>query len=919
MMRSLWAGVTGLQAHQIAMDVEGNNIANVNTVGYKYNRANFDDLIYQTSRIATAPQNQHGGVNNMEVGLGTQINSTTRIFKQGSLQTTDKQTDIALQGDGFFMVSPDGGKTTYYTRNGDFSRDSEGNFVDNGGNIVQGWMRDEVTGEIDPTRPLSDIKIPTGLTVPARATTNIALKGNLDSGNDVGNKKIPIYQLDQYHNWVDTNKDGIKTDTERHEENNIGENRFYVNRQGEQRMTERGADLGVLFNNAGDAYNLRTGQGIWVSYADAKTRAMDVGARNDGTFAAPKNLNVNLNGESIVATVNSISELATAINQRYSKTGVEASVINGNQLVLTNRNNLGTTAASRNIKMTVNSGDTIGGDFVDTKVITAYQYTYNKTRVSALHTYDDAMAREVTTTEDLREAMQKDARLFTNYEGRNVDNPNGALKAGRELTTAATAVTTALPSDTALATAVTNANTATTALAADPGNAGLRTAYNTAITALNTAMDTAVTANPTNAALASAVATAKKAIASFTDTVDATNSKTALDAAKTARDTAKAALDADPTNATKQAAFNAAQAAYDTAKNAYDAAYAKAFKNYNKNDGVEITVNEHGQFQVKNPSGDAFNSDDGDATDATGGHATNNTNTDDNDNNINLAVTGLTNAANNVTENVKFTASMAPLSGSLSSGDAARVTDSLNMAAHSSSTDIYDSLGTKHNVKMDFVKRGYTENGGTEWTMVIQVAEPNQISTTEPKNVITGYVRFNPDGSLATYSPASITFGAQNGSSIGQHIELKFGTTQTTDGLTSTDNNSSTSDISQDGYASGELHGLRIDGAGTLIGSFTNGRSLGLAQVGVAKFANNQGLAGEGGNLFSRTANSGDPIIGAAQTAGRGKISASSLEMSNVDLSRSLTQLIVVQRGFQANSKTITTSDEMLNTLLQLK
>ena len=780
MMRSLWAGVTGLQAHQIAMDVEGNNIANVNTVGYKYNRANFDDLIYQQSRIATAPQNQHGGVNNMEVGLGTQINSTTRIFKQGSLQTTDKQTDIALQGDGFFMVSPDGGKTTYYTRNGDFSRDSEGNFVDNGGNIVQGWMRDEVTGEIDPTRPLSDIKIPTGLTVPARATTNIALKGNLDSGNDVGNKKIPIYQLDQYHNWVDTNKDGIKTDTERHEENNIGENRFYVNRQGEQRMTERGADLGVLFNNAGDAYNLRTGQGIWVSYADAKTRAMNVGARNDGTFAAPKNLNIKLNGETIVARVNSVSELATAINQRYSKTGVEASVINGNQLVLTNRNNLGTTAASRNIKMTVNSGDTIGGDFLTTNIITAYQYTYNKTRVSAQHTYDDSMAREVTTTEDLREAMQKDARLWTNYKGTRIDN--------------------------------------------------------------------------------------------------------------------------DGTGRPKESDFTAA-----------------ASLNENKNDGVEITVNEHGQFQVKNPSGDAFNSDDGDATDATGGHATNNTNTDDNDNNINLAVTGLTNAANNVTENVKFTASMAPLSGSLSSGDAARVTDSLNMAAHSSSTDIYDSLGTKHNVKMDFVKRGYTENGGTEWTMVIQVAEPNQISTTEPKNVITGYVRFNPDGSLATYSPASITFGAQNGSSIGQHIELKFGTTQTTDGLTSTDNNSSTSDISQDGYASGELHGLRIDGAGTLIGSFTNGRSLGLAQVGVAKFANNQGLAGEGGNLFSRTANSGDPIIGAAQTAGRGKISASSLEMSNVDLSRSLTQLIVVQRGFQANSKTITTSDEMLNTLLQLK
>ena len=750
-MRSLWSGVTGLQAHQIAMDVEGNNIANVNTVGFKYNRANFDDLIYQTSRIATAPQNQHGGVNNMEVGLGTQINSTTRIFKQGSLQTTDKQTDIALQGDGFFMVSSDGGKTTYYTRNGDFSRDSEGNFVDNGGNIVQGWMRDEETGEIDPTRPIGDIKIPVGLTVPARATTNIALKGNLDSGNDVGNKKIPIYKLDQHHNGVDLDNDGTIAGSEVHDENNVGANRFYVNRNGEQRMTERGADLGVLFNNNGDAYNLRDaqgtgGQGIWASYADAKTDGLTVaGVGTDGTFAAPgKKLNITLNGKNITGeNIRTIGALAGIINSKYSETGVEASVVEGNKLVLTNRNNLGTTANMKNIKMTVNTSGVPADDtgLTDIKIITAYQYVYNKTHVSTTHAYDDTKEREVTTTEDLREAMQEDARKFTNYTHEQ---------------------------------------------------------------------------NPTTLA---------------------------------------------PTN---------------------------------HNNGVEVTVNEHGQFQFKNP--EMANAKD-----------------------MNISVTGLTNATKNVTENVKFTASMAPISGSLSAGGATRVTDSLNMAAHSSSTDLYDSLGTKHNIKMDFVKRGYTENGGTEWTMVIQVAEPNSINTVEPRNVVTGYVRFNPDGSLATYSPASITFGAQNGSAIGQHIELKFGTTQTTDGLTSTDNNSSTADISQDGYASGELNGIRIDQSGTLVGSFTNGRSLGLAQVGVAKFANNQGLAGEGGNLFSRTANSGDPIIGAAQTAGRGKISASSLEMSNVDLSRSLTQLIVVQRGFQANSKTITTSDEMLNTLLQLK
>lgn len=802
-MRSLWSGVTGLQAHQIAMDVEGNNIANVNTVGFKYSRANFDDLIYQTSRVATAPQNGHGGLNSTQVGLGAQINTTTKIFKQGSLQTTDKQTDIALQGDGFFIVSPDGGKTRLYTRNGDFSRDSVGNFVDNGGHIVQGWMRDETTGEIDPTRPIENIIIPPGLTTPARATTQIALKANLDSGDSVGTKKIPIYQLDQYSGWVEKSPlDKIKTENEKHDENNVGENEFYTTKNGEQRLKERGADLGVLFNNDGDAYNLREGQGVWVSYADAKTRAMSVGADPLGNFPAARTLDINLNGENIkLGNILNISQLAAAINEKYNKTGVEASVTNGNQLVLTNRNNLGTSVETKNIKMTVNPGSNIGNQFVTTNIITAYQYTYSKTRTTSAHVYNDSIERKVTSTEDLREAMQEDARLWINYTGTTIEN--------------------------------------------------------------------AANGTPNNAA--------------FSATVDNNNQDLEI----------------------------------------------------NKNDGVEVTVNEYGQFQVKNPKGDAVNKDDGDQTDGTietdplspnfgNPKVTNLTfDTKDNDHNMYLTITALSNAKNNVTENVKFHKSMAVLQGSLSSGESKRVTDSLHMASHSSSIDVFDSLGAKHNVKLDFTKRAYTENNGTEWTMIIQVAEPNKINfdttTDEPSNVITGYIRFNADGSLGTYSPASITFGAANGSSEGQHIELNLGNTQGFTGMTSYDNDSSTSDISQDGFTGGELNGLRIDESGTLVGTFTNGRSLGLAQVAVAKFTNNEGLVSEGGNLFSMTANSGDPIIGAANTAGRGKISASSLEMSNVDLSRSLTQLIVVQRGFQANSKTITTSNEMLNTLLQLK
>ncbi|NPA66944.1 MAG: flagellar hook-basal body complex protein, partial [Epsilonproteobacteria bacterium] len=130
---------------------------------------------------------------------------------------------------------------------------------------------------------------------------------------------------------------------------------------------------------------------------------------------------------------------------------------------------------------------------------------------------------------------------------------------------------------------------------------------------------------------------------------------------------------------------------------------------------------------------------------------------------------------------------------------------------------------------------------------------------------------------------------------------------------------STTSGISQDGYTGGDLVGIRIDQSGTLVGSFSNGRSFGLAQISMAKFANNEGLATEGGNLFSQSANSGDPIIGTAASGGRGFIQASALEASNVDLSRSLTQLIIIQRGYQANGKTITTSDQLLQTLIGLK
>ncbi len=574
MLKSLYSGVSGLQSHQIAMDVESNNIANVNTIGYKYSRANFSDLLAQTNQIATAPQGALGGKNAMQVGLGTSANSVTRIHSQGSIQNTDKNTDVAVQGDGFFVVSSDGGNTYKYTRSGDFKFDASGNFVDNNGFIVQGWMRDEETGKVDSTAPIGNIQIPAGLTTPANASTQIDLKANLNSGSKV-TQFAPTFALDNT---------GATTDIDAYSE-----------------------DMAYLFNASGEAFNLVSGQGFEMSLDDG----------------------------------------ATWQAFTYDPVG----------------------------------GDGAAGD------------------------------GNFQTVNGLREEL-------SNFLG------------------------------------------------------------------------------------------------------------------------------------------------------------------------VDVVVTNEGKFQISNTSGGA----------------------------LNISVQDI--ATN---PNSKFSLGFSTLIGSIQPG-ASKTSQAVNAATHSSSIDVFDSLGSKHTVKFDFRK----ESGaaGTTWTWSAEVPKPGDLNsnlTPNENRIWGGTIQFDENGALSGFTPPNLDFTANNGSSANQNINLNFGSIGGFDGITSFDSKSATSGISQDGYPGGDLLGIRIDQSGTLIGSFSNGRSFGLAQISMAKFSNNEGLVGDGGNVYLQSANSGDPIIGTAATAGRGFMQSSALEASNVDLSKSLTNLIIIQRGYQANGKTITTSDTLLETLIGLK
>jgi flagellar hook protein FlgE len=193
MLRSLFSGVSGLRAHQTMMDVVGNNIANVNTAGYKSGQAVFEDTLSQMLRASGAPQNGTGGTNPAQVGLGVHLAGIQTNFAQGASQMTGRSTDLAIQGDGFFVVR-EGGEDLF-TRAGSFSFDANGTLVTPEGAVVRGWMADS-SGNINTNGSLSDIALPLGTLFPPTATQNASIGGNLPTDAAVGDKIVT--SIDMY-------------------------------------------------------------------------------------------------------------------------------------------------------------------------------------------------------------------------------------------------------------------------------------------------------------------------------------------------------------------------------------------------------------------------------------------------------------------------------------------------------------------------------------------------------------------------------------------------------------------------------------------------------------------------------------------------------------------------------------------------
>lgn len=843
-MRSLWSGVSGLQAHQVAMDVEGNNISNVNTTGFKYSRADFGTMFSQTVKIATAPTDGRGGSNPLQIGLGVSVSSTTRIHSQGSVQTTDKNTDVAINGDGFFMVSDDGGLTNYLTRSGDFKLDAYGNFVNNAGFVVQGWNINWDDQTIDSSRSPQNIFIDPGMHIPAAKSTEVAIKANLNSGLNIGTSSRNLYALDSVHGW--NNK------TQRPEdENDTGTTQFYTTSKNSVEVTEKGVDAGSLFNANGTGLNLRDGQGIWVSYADAKfttDKPANVNVfdpnnhtnQNGSIFWGDKdnavNLDITLNGVNIQnANIRSLDEAIAYINtftaptDTRDGTGVKAvKKADGSGIEFVNDNADGTTDNMKNINLTVNQANTAG----ERHTITWNAGNNNFTARSAKNNANSVWIPTTANVNGNAESIQIITAHKYVYSSNPVDigpmyNPDGGPQF-------------------------------------QPGVGN------------NPPTDPA-SLNYWNA------------IQGSLKNSDARTFRTTEDLRELLQRDARYGVD-------------------------YDGDGSKTYDADDINQAVKVVVTENGNFAISNANETS-------TIPANAGAGANAATT--NPKNMSFNITAYSNKQGTVSTNDAFTKIFKAFDGVLTVGGQIKESEQLKLSAFSAGLEIYDSLGSKHTLEVQFVKQSTTQDGGNEWQMIIRVPEPAEINTTGegPTNIIVGTARFNNDGSLANYTPKTINFSPNNGAAPNQQIKLSFGTSGSNDGLVSSNSASTLTGQATDGYTSGNLKpdAIRVDDKGNILGEFTNGKTFAVAKIAMASVANNSGLEEIGGNLFKVTANSGNIVVGEAGTGGRGEMKTSALEMSNVDLSRSLTELIIIQRGYQANSKTISTSDQMLQTLIQLK
>jgi flagellar hook protein FlgE len=749
MMSSLFAGVSGLRNHQVRMNVVGDNIANINTIGFKSGRVTFREALVQNLKGAGRPSGTIGGTNPQQLGLGMSVGSVDNLFQQGGLESTGQVTDLAIQGNAFFVLSDGNGE--FYTRAGAFGFDAESHLVDpSTGMFVMGRMAD-VTGTIPPTSPIDNIRLPFGQQDPARATSRVELANNLNAS--ATNSVAAL---------VSAGTTGITTVS------------------------------GTARNGAGGTHNITitganatqsTNTGVSLAGVANMTTATAIPSSSGGTLATG-------NYYYYVTAVGASGETLGAETAAVPVTGPNGSVrltwspVAGAQSYNVYRT---TAPGSYGVPPDGRIGNIAGNSFTDTGVAGAGSIPAANTATAFL-TGAEVLGADLGVT------------VFSGMSI-SVDGKTPVTLTGLDATSTVSDFIAALNQIDGVVADIENGQVKITREYAGDGSF------------YNVISSNSVAGDIFNMVLGVAPGGTFAAASGSASTLVASDTFTSTDGTSITPVTLALTIDPDT--------------------------------------GLVIGIEDFGS----------------------GGVAIN-----------------------------------AP--GGLQAGEAVISTRDTQ---HATSITVYDSQGGRHTVVFTFTKSVIPNR----W---------NWVATMGGNEIIrsggSGEVVFNGDGSLSAFlyngSATTLRVDPNNGGDQ-IDIELDAGTSAQFDGLTGFSANFTATARNQDGYGMGLLDTISIDNAGTITGLFTNGVSRTLAQIIIAEFNNAGGLLKAGKTLWRGSANSGGALRGNAGENIAAAISSGALESSNVDLAQEFTSMIVSQRGFQANARVITTSDSMLNDLVNLR
>ncbi len=802
MMRSLYTGVSGLRNHQTRMDVLSNNIANVNTIGYKGSRTVFADTLSQTMQGASGPSANLGGVNAKQIGLGMKVSAIDIMFTPTSFQTTNKVTDLAINNNGFFVVRD--GAQQFYTRAGNFDFDSEGNMIQTGSGLrVMGWPAD-ANGNINSASPIAAIVIPTVASMPAKVSTEIKNIGNLKADEVMGGATL---------------------------------------------TTATAYDSEGIAHNITQAY-YKIDDNTWLLYGSAT--GVDPATKNsgnpDGITGNLKLLKFDSNG--LFQSVQDAKVLGGAYN----------GVITGTFDTLTGSTPVG--GVIRNVFETAQgsvASGVIGGVFNAGAIDLDSTAVLGDTAVSRISFIDEA---------GIAHLLDIKAECTLGYNPPGVTVANWQVDFYEQGVLAGSQTYSALGNAALPAVTLNNGNTYTFAASTDislaPGGTNdLRTIAVTGVIDLNSA---------------AALGEEAQSRIAFSD-------KDGIDRAIDVK--AKCTLGYNPPSVT----------AANWELEFYDQGILVGSKTYPGSPAdTSLPV-------LSWPDGTSYSIDPGTMVAVTSYGA--------NDLKA-LPWPGIElNAHAKLNDKVESAVTFTDENGAVHV-----------LGVKATCTSGYDPVSNPVATwKLEFFEQG---------KLVGRQTYPGNPPKTDLPAITLA------DGTAYSFNPAttvSVLPGASNDlhtvpvAGAGTNDPFSF---QPQGGVAFLQLNGSygaltqyagdhTAQLAIDGYTAGILQDKAVDDKGVIVGIFSNGQRLALGQLATAIFVNQSGLERAGNTTFRESNNSGTPQIGVPGSGGRGTLQAGVLEMANVDLAEEFTNMIVTQRGFQANSRTITTSDEMLQELMSLK